>query len=83
MAHQLDPPISPKIKKNCVSKVYIFVEARAVHRVAEDGSLVRADAPPPCDEKLDLPLSVTGIATDVLNSGIAIYPGKPVFYLLI
>ncbi len=72
--------IVPK-KKSCTSNVYIFVEARSVHRVSPDGSLVREDLPP-CSQLVATPHSITDIHTQVLTSGVAIYPGKKSIWFL-
>ncbi len=73
--------IIPKKKKTCISTVYIFVEAKSVHRVSPDGSLVREDLPP-CTNTVLPPTSIQDINSQVLRSAVAIFPGKSSKYLL-
>jgi len=55
--------------------VCIIVEAKMVHRVLPDGRMVKEE-PPPSWSVLDLPVSSYDVASDVLQSGVAILPGE-------
>lgn len=61
--------------KSCISKYFIFVEARSVHRKEADGSLVR-DESVPCPVKVKVPRKILEIDKEVVKSGMAIYPGE-------
>ena len=55
--------------------VCIVIEARAVHRVTPDGSLVREERPP-SSVKIETPVGLPDISINLLKSGLAVLPGK-------
>ena len=61
--------------KKTLSRVYIFVEARAIHRVSPDGSLIKEE-PPPCTIKIDVPVVIDDVNQTILQSGVAVQPGQ-------
>ena len=62
-------------KKNYISRVNIFVVARAVHRVGSGGEMVKAENPP-CAQCVTVPGNASQIHHEVLNSGMAFSSGK-------
>lgn len=66
----------PKARKSHRCICHIFIEARAVHRVAPDGSLVREDRSASKIQKIPLCSRILEVAPHVLQSGIALYLGQ-------
>ena len=62
-------------KKHYISRVNIFVVARAVHRVGSAGEMVKAEDPP-CAQCVTIPSSAALIQPEILNSGLAFSSGK-------
>ena len=62
--------------KRAVSQLCIVIEAKMVHRVLPDGRMVKEE-PPPNKSVLDVPVCAYDVPSDVLQSGVAILPGKP------
>ena len=62
-------------KKNSISRVNIFVVARAVHRVGSGGEMVKAENPP-CAQCVTVPSTASQIQHEILNSGMAFSSGK-------
>lgn len=77
-ADELSTTDKKETKKRLISRINIFVVARAVHRVGSAGDMIRADDPPNC-KAVSVPTSASGIEQDVLQSGIAILSGKLIF----
>ncbi len=78
-ADELSTKDKTETKKKLISRINIFVVARAVHRVGSGGDMIRADDPPNC-KAVSTPTSASGIEHDVLQSGIAILSGKLLLY---
>ena len=62
-------------RKHYISRVNIFVVARAVHRVGSAGEMVKAEDPP-CAQCVTIPSSAALIQPEILNSGLAFSSGK-------
>ena len=62
-------------KKHYISRVNIFVVARAVHRVGSAGEMVKAEDPP-CAQCVTIPSSAALIQPEIFNSGLAFSSGK-------
>ena len=68
------------LRKRPISRVNIFVVARAVHRVGSTGEMVKAEDPP-CARCVTIPSSAALIQPDLLNSGVAFSSGKSPQYI--
>ena len=62
-------------KRHYISRVNIFVVARAVHHVGSTGEMVKAEDPP-CAQCVTIPSSAALIQPEILNSGLAFSSGK-------
>ena len=62
-------------RKHYISRVNIFVVARAVHRVGSAGETVKAEDPP-CAQCVTIPSSAALIQPEILNCGLAFSSGK-------
>ena len=60
---------------NCQQTVCIVVEARAVHHVASDGSLVKQESSEPV-VTIQTPVRFSQLNLEILQSGVARQPGE-------